>query len=190
MDANAMAGRCPRSKPLGLGRLERHRLAVMREGWLTAVRDPASAVHGVLWDLALSDIAALDRYEGLAQGLYAKLTQAVIAERGAKRAIVYFGANSGPGACVRLILLRSWLRRGHGGFRRKASRRWRDSRGNRRCALDTGRCSSRTSLRAPIFSMAYLHFCATLFVFGFRLKDPSRPAGHVLAGGNVSHRDG
>ena len=92
-----MARRCPRSKALGLARLERHRLAVMREGWLTAVRDPSSAVHGVLWDLALSDIAALDRYEGLFQGLYAKQTQPVIAEQGPKRAIVYFGANSGPG---------------------------------------------------------------------------------------------
>jgi hypothetical protein len=97
MDVNAMGRRCPRSKALGLARLERHRLAVMREGWLTAVGAPSSAVHGVLWDLALSDIAALDRYEGLPQGQYAKLTQAVISERGAKRAIVYFGANSGPG---------------------------------------------------------------------------------------------
>ena len=93
-----MARRCPRSKALGLARLERHRLAVMREGWLTAAREPRSAVHGVLWDLALSDIAALDRYEGLPQGLYAKLTQAVVAERGPKQAIVYFGANAGPGA--------------------------------------------------------------------------------------------
>jgi AIG2-like family len=98
MDVSAMAGRCPRSKALGLARLERHRLAVMREGWLTVVRDPRSAVHGVLWDLALSDIAALDRYEGVPQGLYAKLTQAVIAERAPKQAIVYFGANAGPGA--------------------------------------------------------------------------------------------
>ena len=98
MDVEAMARRCPRSKALGLARLERHRLAVMREGWLTAVREPRSAVHGVLWDLALSDIAALDRYEGLSQGLYAKLTQAVIAERSPKQAIVYFGANAGPGA--------------------------------------------------------------------------------------------
>jgi hypothetical protein len=97
MDAGAMARRCPRSKALGLARLERHRLALMREGWLTAVRAPSSAVHGVLWDLALSDIAALDRYENLAQGLYVKLTQPVIAERGPKRAIVYFGVNSGPG---------------------------------------------------------------------------------------------
>ena len=93
-----MAHRCPRSKALGLARLERHRLAVMREGWLTAVREPRSAVHGVLWNLALSDIAALDRYEGLSQGLYAKLTQPVIAERSPKQAIVYFGANAGPGA--------------------------------------------------------------------------------------------
>lgn len=92
-----MAGRGPRSKALGLARLERHRLAVMREGWLTAVRDPSAVVHGVLWDVALSDIPALDRYEAVPQGLYAKVTQAVIAERGAKRAIVYFGANSGPG---------------------------------------------------------------------------------------------
>jgi AIG2-like family len=98
MDVEAMARRCPRSKALGLARLERHRLAVMREGWLTAVREPRSAVHGVLWNLALSDIAALDRYEGLSQGLYAKLTQPVIAERGPKQAIVYFGANAGPGA--------------------------------------------------------------------------------------------
>jgi gamma-glutamylcyclotransferase (GGCT)/AIG2-like uncharacterized protein YtfP len=97
MDVNAMARRCPRSKALGLARLERHRLAVMREGWLTAVRASSSAVHGVLWDLALSDIPALDRHESLSQSLYVKLIQAVIAERGPKRAIVYIGANSGPG---------------------------------------------------------------------------------------------
>ncbi|HEY1888082.1 MAG TPA: gamma-glutamylcyclotransferase family protein [Roseiarcus sp.] len=97
MDVDAMARRCPRSKTLGLARLERHRLTAMREGWLTAVRDPSSAVHGVLWSLALSDVAALDRYEGLFEGLYAKLMQAVIAESSPKRAIVYFGANAGPG---------------------------------------------------------------------------------------------
>ena len=67
-----MSRRCPRSKALGPARLARHRLAVMREGWLTAVRDPSSAVHGVLWDLALSDIPALGRHEALPQGLYVK----------------------------------------------------------------------------------------------------------------------
>ena len=97
MSPDAMARRCPRAKPLGVARLERRRLAVMREGWLTAAPDPRSAVHGVLWDLALSDMPPLDRYEGVAQGLYAKVAQPVVAPGGAKRALVYFGANSGPG---------------------------------------------------------------------------------------------
>jgi hypothetical protein len=98
MDAGAMAPRCPRSKAFGPARLVRHRLAVMREGWLTVTRDPRSAVHGVLWELALADVAALDRYEGMVQGLYAKLTQPVVDEQGLRRAIVYVGANAGPGA--------------------------------------------------------------------------------------------
>ena len=96
-----MARRCPRSKPLGLARLERHRLAVMREGWLTVVRDPRAAVHGVLWDLALSDVRALDRYEG-AQASTPRSSSRSSPKRGPKRALVYFGANAGPGPCARL----------------------------------------------------------------------------------------
>jgi hypothetical protein len=97
MDVAEMARRCPRSTPRGLARLPRHRLAIMREGWLTATRDPAGAVHGGLWDLALADVAALDRFEALDDGLYVKAVQPVIAEGGPKRALVYFGANAGPG---------------------------------------------------------------------------------------------
>jgi len=98
MDVSAMARRCPRSKALGPARFERHGLRAMREGWLTAVRDSRSTVHGVLWDLALSDVSALDRYEGVGRGLYAKRIQPVVTERAARRAIVYFGLNAGPGA--------------------------------------------------------------------------------------------
>jgi gamma-glutamylcyclotransferase (GGCT)/AIG2-like uncharacterized protein YtfP len=97
MDAAAMARRCPHSAPIGPARLIRHRLAVMREGWLTAVRDPRGTVHGVLWNLALSDMPALDRYEGVASGLYRKALQGVATQTGAKRALVYFGDNAGPG---------------------------------------------------------------------------------------------
>jgi hypothetical protein len=120
MNVDAMAHRCPRSKALGLARLERHRLAVMGEGWLTAVRDPSSTVHGLLWSLALSDVAALDRHESLSQGLYTKVTQPVIAERSPKQAIVYFGANAGPGvarpAYIAEVLAaaRSWPLPGEG----------------------------------------------------------------------------
>jgi hypothetical protein len=97
MDPAQMVARCPRSTPLGLARLMRHRLAVMREGWLTVVRDPRAAVHGVLWDLALPDVPALDRFEGVGERLYVKAAQPVVAEDGPKRALIYLGTNSGPG---------------------------------------------------------------------------------------------
>ena len=97
MDRAQMAARCPRSAPLGLARLMRHRLGIMREGWLTVVRDPRAQVHGVLWNLALADVPALDRFEGVGERLYVKAVQPVVTENGAKRALVYLGTNAGPG---------------------------------------------------------------------------------------------
>jgi len=97
MDRSAMAMRCPRASALGPARLMRHRLDLTREGWLTVIRDPQKAVHGILWDLSLSDMPALDRYEGVAAGLYIKAIQPIIAAGRARRALVYIGAHSGPG---------------------------------------------------------------------------------------------
>ncbi|POR54227.1 AIG2 family protein [Bosea psychrotolerans] len=97
MDVAAMATRCPRSKPLGLARLPRHRFIVTRDGYASAVRDPREEVHGVLWDCALSDIRALDKFEDIASGLYVKINQPVIVPGGAKRALVYVGRSGEVG---------------------------------------------------------------------------------------------
>ena len=51
----------------------------------------------MLWDLALSDIPALDRYESLHTGLYTKISQPIVAEGGAKRALVYVGRSATRG---------------------------------------------------------------------------------------------
>ena len=92
-----MARRCPASKPFGLARLPRHRLVIMREGYACVARDPRRTVWGMLWDLALADVPALDRYEGVAGGLYAKVHQVVIAAAGSRRALIYVGRDAGPG---------------------------------------------------------------------------------------------
>lgn len=97
MDVAAMALRCPGARPLGTARLMRHRLAIMREGYATVLRDPAAIVHGVLWDLAVADVPALDKFEAVAHGLYAKITQGVMTPAGPRRALVYVGSNAGPG---------------------------------------------------------------------------------------------
>lgn len=103
MDEAAMRARCPRSRAIGLARLPRHAFALMADGYATIARHPQDEVHGVLYDLALSDIPALDRYEAVAQGLYAKITQAALPANGAaRRALVYVGAG-GPSATPRVV---------------------------------------------------------------------------------------
>jgi len=97
MDVAAMAARCPASRPLGPARLPRHRLLINSDGYATVVREPRGEVHGLLFDLALPDIPALDRYEGIARGLYVKVTQPVITGQGPRRALVYIARSSTPG---------------------------------------------------------------------------------------------
>ena len=100
MDAAAMRGRCPKSQPLGVARLARHRFALMADGYATVVRDPNAQVHGVLYDLAQSDMPALDRYEDISRGLYAKANQPVLRANGSPvRALVYIG-RAGAGAAA------------------------------------------------------------------------------------------
>jgi len=97
MDRTAMAARCPASRPLGSARLQRHKFVINSDGYATIVHEPRSVVHGVLYDLALSDVAALDRYEDLARGLYRKVIQPVLTDAGPRRAMVYIGRSSEPG---------------------------------------------------------------------------------------------
>ena len=99
MDREAMRRRCPRSRPLGRARLARHRLFFMRDGFCSVAPDPRAWVHGVLWDLALADVRALDLYEGVARGWYEKRYTPVLREPfGSVKALVYVGRTEEPGA--------------------------------------------------------------------------------------------
>ena len=92
-----MATRCPSSHVIGLARLPRHRFVVTADGYASVVRDAARTVHGVLWDIALGDMRALDRYEGVERGLYSKALISVIGGQGPRKALVYFGTGAHPG---------------------------------------------------------------------------------------------
>lgn len=97
MDRAAMLQRCPASKPVGIARLMRHRFMIFDEGYATVMRDPQRTVWGMVWDLALGDVPALDRYESLSTGLYTKVVQPVVTELGPRRAVVYIGRSAKPG---------------------------------------------------------------------------------------------
>jgi gamma-glutamylcyclotransferase (GGCT)/AIG2-like uncharacterized protein YtfP len=98
MDRVAMARRCPRSNLLGRARLMRHRFLISSDGYASVLRDPKRAVWGVVWDLALADVAALDRYEDLANGLYVKVFLPVLTQAGPRRAMLYVGRFAEAGA--------------------------------------------------------------------------------------------
>ena len=99
MDEAALRSRCPRARKLCTARLARHRFALMGSGYATVRRDPRAEVHGVLFDLALSDVAPLDRYEEVDGGLYVKAVLPVLREGGhPSRALVYVGCDERDGA--------------------------------------------------------------------------------------------
>lgn len=101
MDCAAMVRRCPHGLALGAARLARHRFFIMESGYASIARDANAEVHGVLYQLAFSDIGPLDRYEEVHNGLYAKITQPVLRDKGGPvRALVYIGRESRTGRPV------------------------------------------------------------------------------------------
>ena len=98
MDVAAMAQRCPSSRPLGPARLMNYRFFIMTDGFASVRRAAGSAVYGLLWDLALADVAALDRFEDVASGRYGKIVQPVIRSgAGGVQALIYVGASQETG---------------------------------------------------------------------------------------------
>ncbi|PPD40378.1 MAG: gamma-glutamylcyclotransferase [Methylocystis sp.] len=99
MGVEAMARRCPRSKRLGRARLPRWRFVILPSGFASVVPDPRASVHGALWEVPVSDVMALDRYEQVGQGLYVKKMIPVLREPfGSAPALVYIGAAPAMGA--------------------------------------------------------------------------------------------
>lgn len=101
MDTAAMRARCPRSVPLGAARLARHAFFIMDNGYASIRPDPESVVHGLAWQLALSDVAALDRYEDIAGGLYTKRMLPVRLPGRFCTALTYVGRSTRPGTPTR-----------------------------------------------------------------------------------------
>ena len=101
MDQTAMRTRCPRARVLGMARLPSHRFALMGNGYASVRPVSGADVYGVLYDLAPSDIAPLDRYENLAGGLYVRAWLPVVDAGGmACEALVYLGCDPTTGGCI------------------------------------------------------------------------------------------
>lgn len=94
-----MRQRCPSSVVVGPATLIGFGFFIMAEGYASVRREPRASVAGLLWDLAHADVPALDRYEDVAAGLYAKrLLPVWTAGVKLRQALVYVGRSTRPGA--------------------------------------------------------------------------------------------
>jgi gamma-glutamylcyclotransferase (GGCT)/AIG2-like uncharacterized protein YtfP len=92
-----MARRCPGARLLGSAVLSGHRWLINRQGVATVVPDAKSDVHGLLWSCTEGDLAALDRYEGVATGWYTRQAVMVRSETVPVEALIYVATDATPG---------------------------------------------------------------------------------------------
>ncbi len=100
MDPVHMAKECPGATRIGPAILEGYRFGIARAGYGTARPDAGSMIRGVLWRLTAGDEAALDRFEGVAEGLYYKSTLPVRNATGNREAMLYRASDPAPGTPV------------------------------------------------------------------------------------------
>ena len=98
MDVRQMALRCPAAVILDSASLPAHAFLINTRGVATVIPAPNQVVHGVLWEISPADESNLDRYEGVASGLYRKDIARVRATDGTdKDALIYLASDVRPG---------------------------------------------------------------------------------------------
>lgn len=101
MDPDQMAERCPGSAPIGAAVLRDYRLVFVWDSprWLGGVGHvepaPGDDVWGVLWELSDDHVRALDGYEQVHKGIYARDTVAVVADGETTEALIYLATDRG-----------------------------------------------------------------------------------------------
>ena len=98
MDASHMAECCPEARRIGAAVLPGHAFAIAAQGYGRAAPAPGQDLPGVLGELTETDVAALDRFEGIPDGMYRQDTTEVRdADGRMRRAMLYQPTDPSPG---------------------------------------------------------------------------------------------
>jgi hypothetical protein len=94
MSRPLMRARCPGAAIIGNSVLPGWRFVITTDGYASVAPQPGGLVHGVLWRLGARGLAALNAYENLDSGLYARRTLPVLCNGKHVSALVYVGRTS------------------------------------------------------------------------------------------------
>jgi hypothetical protein len=101
MDPVHMAERCPGAIARGPALLRGYALHIAAKGYGTVLPALDGVIYGVLWELQPADVAALDIYEGVPEGLYRQDSVTVEpVDGGERRAMLYRATDAAPGSAV------------------------------------------------------------------------------------------
>ena len=92
-----MARRCPESRKIGIARLRGYRWIITARGYANVVESAGDEVEGVLFEISRSDEESLDRYEGVATGMYRKADLRVLHGGKEELALVYVDSITAEG---------------------------------------------------------------------------------------------
>ncbi|HBA73188.1 MAG TPA: gamma-glutamylcyclotransferase [Geobacter sp.] len=84
-----MAARCPEHLEIGTGRLDGWRWIITTRGYASIVKSEPDYVLGTVYELSEDDERNLDRFEGVARGLYLKEMLAVTVDGRGLSCLVY-----------------------------------------------------------------------------------------------------
>ncbi|WP_131116173.1 gamma-glutamylcyclotransferase family protein [Lichenihabitans psoromatis] len=97
MDVAVMARQCPGATVIAPARLMGHRVFIHVSGRASVRRSPTATVYGLLWDVPLADVPALDRSEDVVGGSFTKIIQPVVKPQGTARALIYVARSLAEG---------------------------------------------------------------------------------------------
>jgi hypothetical protein len=106
MGNKQMLVRCPNSRRLGPAQLPGWRWIIAADGYANVVPAVADHVEGILFELAAADEAALDLFEEVATGAYAKIDLPVSYQGNMTQALVYVGPLWDEGSAAPEYVLR------------------------------------------------------------------------------------
>jgi len=97
MDRAHMARMCPRAKAYGSARIKHYRFFITASGHGSIRPHRGANLWGVLWRVTAVDVAALDRYEDVAGGLYRHEMLPAHYDEKLLSALVYIATDATPG---------------------------------------------------------------------------------------------
>lgn len=97
MAVSQMRQRCPGYRRLGKASLPGYKWIITTRGYANVVADEHATVEGILYELNGDDEEALDRYEGVATGCYAKVIKTISFGEGTVEAMVYIDSIADEG---------------------------------------------------------------------------------------------